>query len=210
MNQIDIALIHDVDVAQHGKANDGVFKQAIEGAVPALQELRKAGVIKAIGIGVNEVGPCVQFARNADLDCYMLAGRYSLLEQDGLDELFPLAEAQGFSFLIAGPYKSGILATGATPGATHDYRAAPADVIEKVNRLGAICARHDTPLAAAAIQFPLGQPRVASVVTGAVRAREIVQNVELMSHVIPPQLWVELRAEGLLSEHAPVPEGPFA
>jgi len=210
MNQIDIALIHDVDVAHHGDAYDAMFKQAIEGAVPALQELRKAGVIKAIGIGVNEVGPCVQFARNADLDCYMLAGRYSLLEQDGLDELFPLAEAQGFSFLIAGPYKSGILATGATPGATHDYRAAPRQIIEKVNRLSAICARHDTPLAAAAIQFPLGQPRVASVVTGAVRAQEIVQNVELMSHVIPPQLWVELRAEGLLSEQAPVPEGPFA
>ncbi len=210
MNRIDIALIHDVDVAHHGDDYDARFKEAIEGAVPALQELRRAGIIKAIGIGVNEVGPSVQFAKNADLDCYMLAGRYSLLEQDGLDELFPLAEKQGFSFLIAGPYKSGILATGATPGATHDYRAAPPEVVEKVNRLSEICGRHNTPLAAAAVQFPLGQPRVASVVTGAVRAREIEQNVELMGHKIPADLWSELRAEGLLSDAAPVPEGPFA
>ncbi len=210
MNRIDIALIHDVDVAHHGDDYDARFKEAIEGAVPALQELKRAGVIKAIGIGVNEVAPSVQFAKNAELDCYMLAGRYSLLEQDGLEELFPLAEAQGFSFLIAGPFKSGILATGPTPGATHDYRAASAEVIDKVNRIAAICARHDTPLAAAAIQFPLGQARVASVVTGAVRAEEITQNVDLMAREIPADLWAELRTEGLLNEAAPVPDGPFA
>ncbi len=205
MNRIDIALIHDVDVAHHGDEYDARFKEAIEGAVPALQELKNAGVIKAIGIGVNEVGPSVQFAKNAELDCYMLAGRYSLLEQDGLEELFPLAEAQGFSFLIAGPFKSGILATGATSGATHDYRAASPEVVEKVNRIAAICARHDTPLAAAAVQFPLGQVRVASVVTGAVRPEEIIQNVELMAHKIPADLWAELRSNGLLNEAAPVP-----
>lgn len=210
MNQIDVALIHDVDVAHHGDDYDARFKEAIAGAVPALQELKRAGVIKAIGIGVNEVGPSVQFAQNAELDCYMLAGRYSLLEQDGLDELFPLAEAQGFSFLIAGPYKSGILATGAKPGATHDYRAASKEVIDKVNRLSAICARHNTPLAAAAVQFPLGQARVASVITGAVHAREITENVALMSHPIPQDLWAELRFEGLLNESAPTPVGPFA
>jgi len=210
MNQIDIALIHDVDVAHHGDDYDAKFKQAIEGAVPALTKLRDAGVIKAIGIGVNEVGPSVQFAKNAQLDCYMLAGRYSLLEQDGLDELFPLAQAQGFSFLIAGPFKSGILATGATKGATHDYRAASPEIVEKVNRIADICARHNTPLAAAAIQFPLGQPRVASVVTGAVRAGEITQNVDYMAHKIPADLWAELVHEGLLNPAAPTPQGPFA
>lgn len=210
MNRIDIALIHDVDVAHHGENYDARFKEAIEGAVPALQELKRAGVIKAIGIGVNEVGPSVQFTKNAALDCYMLAGRYSLLEQDGLEELFPLAEAQGFSFLIAGPFKSGILATGATPGATHDYRAASPEVVDKVNRIAAVCARHNTPLAAAAIQFPLGQMRVASVVTGAVHAHEIEQNVELMAFEIPDDLWAELQKEGLLREDAPLPKGPFA
>jgi len=199
-----------VDVAHHGDDYDAKFKQAIEGAVPALTQLRDAGVIKAIGIGVNEVGPSVQFAKNAQLDCYMLAGRYSLLEQDGLDELFPLAQAQGFSFLIAGPFKSGILATGATKGATHDYRAASPEIVEKVNRIAAICARHNTPLAAAAIQFPLGQQRVASVVTGAVRAEEITQNVDYMAHKIPADLWAELIHEGLLNPAAPVPKGPFA
>jgi len=210
MNRIDIALIHDVDVAHHGDDYDAKFKEAIEGAVPALTKLRDAGIIKAIGIGVNEVGPSVQFAKNSQLDCYMLAGRYSLLEQDGLEELFPLAEKQGFSFLIAGPFKSGILATGATPGATHDYRAASDAVIEKVNHLSEICQRHNTPLAAAAIQFPLGQERVASIVTGAVKPEEIEQNVELMAHKIPDDLWAELRHEGLINEAAPIPKGPFA
>ncbi len=210
MNRIDIALIHDVDVAHHGDDYDARFKEAIEGAVPALQELRKAGVIKAIGIGVNEVEPCVRFAKNAELDCYMLAGRYSLLEQDGLEELFPLAEDQGFSFLIAGPFKSGILATGAKPGAMHNYRPAAPEILERVTRISEICGRHNTPLAAAAIQFPLGQSRVASVVTGAVRPQEITQNVELMAHKVPADLWAELRREGLLNEAAPVPSGPFA
>ncbi len=210
MSRIDIALIHDVDVAHHGDEYDARFKEAIEGAVPALTRLRDAGIIKAIGIGVNEVGPSVQFARNADLDCYMLAGRYSLLEQDGLQELFPLAEKQGFSFLIAGPFKSGILATGARPGATHDYRAASEAVIDRVNRISMICDRHDTPLAAAAIQFPLGQKRVASVVTGAVKPSEIEQNARFMAHEIPDDLWDELRFEGLLDEAAPSPRGPFA
>lgn len=210
MNQIYIALIHDVEVAHHGDDYDARFKEAVEGAVPALQELKRTGVIMAIGIGVNEVGPGVQFAKNAELDCYMLAGCYSLLEQDGLDELFPLAEAHGFSFLIAGPFKSGILATGATPGATHDYRAAPPFVVDKVNQIAALCTRHGTPLAVAAIQFPLGHARVASVVTGVVKPEGITQNVDLMAQEIPADLWAELRAEGVLNEAAPVPDGPFA
>jgi len=210
MNRIDIALIHDVNVAHHGDDFDARFKEAIEGAAPALQELKRAGEIKVIGVGVNEVGPSVQFARNAELDCYMLAGRYSLLEQEGLDDLFPLAEAQGFSFLIAGPFKSGILPSSATPGATHDYRAAPPSVVDKVSKIAAVCARHDTLLAAAAIQFPLGKARVASVVTGAVRPEEIIQNVDLMAQKTPTDLWAELRAEELLSVAAPVHDGPFA
>jgi D-threo-aldose 1-dehydrogenase len=210
MHRIDIALIHDVDVAHHGDNYDAKFKEAIEGAVPALQALRKAGIIKAIGIGVNEVGPSVQFAKNANLDCYMLAGRYTLLHQDGLTDLFPLAEAQGFSFLIAGPFNSGILATGATPGATHNYRPPAPEISARVEKLSEICRSFDTPLAAAAIQFPLGQPRVASVVTGAVKASEIAQNVDLMAREVPADLWVELRNQGLLDERAPVPVGPFA
>jgi D-threo-aldose 1-dehydrogenase len=205
MNRIDIALIHDVDVRHHGDDYDVRFKEAIAGAVPALQELKRNGVIGAIGIGVNEVEPCVRFARNAALDCYMLAGRYTLLEHGGLNDLFPLAEAQGFSLLIAGPFNSGILATGARDGAMHNYRAAAPEILDRVRKLEAVCARHGTPLATAAIQFPLGSPRVASVVTGAVHAHEIVQNVESITRHVPSDLWAELRHEGLIDPDAPVP-----
>jgi D-threo-aldose 1-dehydrogenase len=207
MNRIDIVLIHDVDIWTHGarEAYDRRFGEAMEGCYRALAELRSAGVIRAIGAGLNEVEPCVRFAEAGDFDCFLLAGRYTLLEQNGLDDLLPLAVEKGFSILLGGPYNSGILATGAAPGAKYNYKAAPPDVMERVARIEKVCSRHSVPIAAAAIQFPLGHPSVASIVPGAVRPEEVTRNTALITQSIPAALWDDLKNEGLLDKAAPAP-----
>jgi D-threo-aldose 1-dehydrogenase len=207
MSQIDIALIHDADIWTHGSAEafERRFREAIDGAYRALDELRAAGVVRAIGAGLNEVEASLRFAKAGDFDCFLLAGRYTLLEQDGFDDLFPLAEAKNFSILLGGPFNSGILATGAVPGAKYNYRPAPPEIMERVRRIEKICAAHGVPLAAAAIQFPLGHPRVASIIPGAVSPDEVRRNRELMAHKMQAALWDDLKREGLLLASAPVP-----
>jgi D-threo-aldose 1-dehydrogenase len=207
MDRVDIALIHDVDIWTHGSAEayERRFREAMDGAYRALDELRRSGVVRVIGVGINEVAPCVRFAKEAAFDCFLLAGRYTLLEQNGLNDLFPLAEQHGFSLLLGGPFNSGILATGATPGAKYNYKPAPPAIIKQVARIEAVCKRHDVPLAAAAIQFPLGQPTIASIVTGAVSPFEVERNAAYVDMQIPRSLWDELKAEKLLAADAPVP-----
>jgi D-threo-aldose 1-dehydrogenase len=207
MNRIDIALIHDVDIWTHGSAEayDARFGEAVNGAYRALDELRRTGIVNAIGVGVNEVAPCVRFAKEGSFDCFLLAGRYTLLEQSGLDDLLPLAERQGFSLLLGGPFNSGILATGPAPGAKYNYKSAPAAIVERVARIETICKRHAVPLAAAAIQFPLGHPSVASIIAGAVSASEVERNADYMDLTIPKSLWEELKADQLLASDARVP-----
>jgi D-threo-aldose 1-dehydrogenase len=207
MDRVDIALIHDVDIWTHGSAEayERRFREAMDGAYRALDELRRSGVVRVIGVGINEVAPCVRFAKEAAFDCFLLAGRYTLLEQNGLNDLFPLAEQHGFSLLLGGPFNSGILATGATPGAKYNYKPALPAIIKQVARIEAVCKRHDVPLAAAAIQFPLGQPTIASIVTGAVSPFEVERNAAYVDMQIPRSLWDELKAEKLLAADAPVP-----
>ena len=207
MARIDVALIHDVDVWTHGSQAeaDRRFKEAMAGCYPALVELRRAGVIRAIGVGLNETAMGARFAREADIDCVMLAHRYTLLEQAALDELLPLCEKKGMSILLAAPLNTGILAIGAREGATYDYKPAPAAVLDKVRRIEAVCRRHNVELAAAALQFPLAHPRLASIVAGAIKPSEVRENVARMSAPIPRDLWQELKHEGLLAEAAPVP-----
>ena len=206
MNRIDVVFIHDVDISTHGTADEYHRRrdQAIEGAYRALDELRGAGVIGAIGVGVNEVEPCVWFAQQGRFDCFLLAGRYTLLEQNGLDDLFPLANDQQFSIILGGPFNSGILATGARPGAYYNYKPAPPEILARVERIEAVCARHGIPLAAAALQFPLGHPRVASIIPGAARPEEAAANAALMATKIPAALWADLKSEGLMLESAPI------
>lgn len=199
LSRIDIALIHDVDVRHQGAEYDTRFREAVSGAVRALTDLKSQGVLGAIGLGVNEIEPCVRFAEAVELDAYMLAGRYTLLEQRGLGRLLELARLQGFSLVVAGPFNSGILATGAGPGATYDYRRADPKVSDHVARLAAACARHGTPLTAVALQFPLLQDRVAAVVTGAVWPEEIEENARLLAQPVSPDLWGELVSEGLVN-----------
>ena len=190
--------IHDVDIWTHGsrEAFEQRYKEAAEGAFKALAELRSQGVIRAIGMGVNETEPCVRLATDCDPDVFLLAGRYTLLEQGGLGDLIPMAQKEKFSFLLGGPYNSGILATGAVPGAKYNYKEAPPEIMERVRRIEAVCQRHGVPLKAAAIQFPLGLPEVAAIVPGAVRPEEVEDNLRMITHKIRRACGTSSRTRG--------------
>ena len=207
MARIDVVFIHDVDfrtVGDHAIL-ESRFAQVVDDGFRALDELRRAGIIGAIGVGLNEADMSARFVRAIDLDCVLLAGRYTLLEQAALDDFMPLCVERSVGVVIGGPFNSGILATGAVPGAKYDYADPTQAVIDRVNRIAAICARHRVPMAAAALQFPLAHPAVASVIPGAMNRAEINQNLGLFAHDIPPALWAELRQDGLLDPRAPVP-----
>ena len=207
LDRIDILLIHDVDVRNHGAANiDRRFAEAMEGAYRALDALRAEGVIRAIGVGVNEAEMCERFARAGDFDCMLLAGRYTLLEQDSLDGFMKLAQEKRIGVLMGGVFNSGILATGPVPGAKFDYADAPPAILARVGRIERVCRAHGVPLPVAAARFPLGHPAVASVVLGGVTAAEVERNRTAIDTPVPAQLWRDLVAEGLLRPDAPLPE----
>ncbi len=205
--RIDIVFIHDVDLYTHKDPDlvDRYFGDAMEGAYAALDELRKAGDVRAIGGGFNDAVSCARFLRAGDFDCMMLAGRYTLLDQRALDDLMPLCEERGAGLLIAGPFNSGILATGPVAGATYDYGAATPEILYKARAIGAVCRDHGVALQAAALQFPLGHPCVCAVVPGAVKPEEVEANLAHMDAPIPAGLWSDLKREGLIAEAAPPP-----
>lgn len=206
VDRLDIVLIHDVDVWTHGRDMiEQRFAEAMDGAYRALDELRAAGAVKAIGVGVNEAEMCERFARAGDFDTMLLAGRYSLLEQPALASFMPLAQEKGIGLMLGGVFNSGILATGPIAGAKYNYRPAPPEILARVGAIEAVCARHGVPLRRAALQFPLGHPAVASLVMGAVRPEEVEDQVAELSAPIPAALWTELKAERLLDADVPVP-----
>ena len=198
MNRIDVALIHDVDRMHRGDDYEATLRAALDGACRALSDLRGQGVIGAYGIGVNEVEPCLDFGRNADLDCTMVARCYTLMEQEGVPELLDLAASQGFSILVAGPFASGVLAADEPSAATHNYAAPSTASIAKLERLRAFCREHQVPLKAAALRFPLQHPAVAAVCAGAVQPEQACENAALMRTDVPDGLWKALVGEGLL------------
>lgn len=202
---IDIVFIHDVNRRWHDDRVDSRFQEVMEGGYRALEELRSSGLVKAIGVGVNDPDILVRFAHAGDFDCFMLAGRYTLLEQSPMDELFPVCQEKSIAIIAAGPFNSGILASGAKPGAKYFYTDAPEPIMQKTQKLEAVCARFNVPLAAAALQFALGHPLVASVATGMVSPEEVSANIKHMQMRIPDDLWSELKHEGLLRNDAPVP-----
>lgn len=195
MSRIDIALIHDVDVMHQGESYDRRFDEAVNGACHALSELRGAGVIGAYGIGVNEVGPCLRFGEAVDLDCVMLARCYTLMGTEGVPDLLSCAKERGFSILVAGPFASGILANDQ---GNFNYAAPDDGALGKIDRLQAICGRHNVPLKAAALQFPLARREVAAVAAGAVTAAEISENAGLVRDWIPASFWQDLSEDGLI------------
>lgn len=207
LDRIDIALVHDVDfwTIKDRRVLDERFKTVMESGFRALDELRKAGVISAIGVGINEADTSTRFIRAGDFDCMLLAGRYTLLEQGALEEFLPECQKRSVSVILGGPYNSGILTGNVKPGATHDYAAAPASLIDKAQRIEAVCARHKVPLGAAAMQFPLFHPSVCSVIPGALSVAEVTQNQAHLGVKIPADLWSELKREKLLDPAAPTP-----
>ena len=206
VDRLDIVLIHDVDVWTHGADRiEARFAEAMDGAYRALERVRSAGAVKAIGVGVNEAEMCERFARAGDFDAMLLAGRYSLLEQPALASFMPLALEKGIGLMLGGVFNSGILATGPVPGARYNYRPAPPEILARVAAIEAICARHGVPLRRAALQFPLSHPAVSSLVMGAVTPAEVADQIAAHSAPIPAALWSELKAEGLLGADVPVP-----
>ena len=203
--RIDIAYLHDVNPKWHGDDYERRFREALDGGYRALDRLRSEGVIRAVGVGVKDWEVCLRFARAANFDCFMLAGAYTLLHQDSLREFLPHCAANGIDVVLASPFNSGILASGAREGATYFYAPAPHDVADKVQRLAAVCERHSVPLGAAALQFPLAHPAIVSVVAGYRSAAEVDLNLRWLEWRIPRGLWDELRAEELLPADAPVP-----
>jgi len=197
VDRVDIVLIHDPD--DH-------YREALDSAFPALAELRSQGVIKAIGAGMNQWQMEADFARHADPDCFLLAGRYSLLEQGAL-KFLSLCQAKGIGVFLGGVFNSGILARGTQPGAKYNYADAPPEIVARARRLEEICARHGVPLKAAALQFAAAHPAVTALILGAESPEEVVENLHMRQLPIPPALWEELKAEGLLEESAPVPAG---
>lgn len=206
LERVDIAFIHDCDVFTHGAAQQEIyFKQAMAGAYKALLKLREEGVVAAIGFGVNEWQVCHEALKQGDFDGFLLAGRYTLLEQDSLDEFLPLCEKRNAAVVIGGGLNSGILATGAVPGAKYNYSPAPPHVLEKVKKIEEVCAEHKVPLPAAALQFLLAHPVIASHVPGTRTVEQMEQNVAWVSHPIPKDFWLDLKHKGLLRKDAPVP-----
>src|SRR3954468_13114591 len=200
--RIDILYVHDIGTYQHGKEAHPVLMRTLrESGYRALEELRRSGAVRAIGIGVNEREVLLEALEWGQWDVFLLAGRYTLLEQAPLDDLLPKCLAAGTSIVVGGPLNSGILA-GRDPW---NYRPAPPAIVERVAAIAGICDTHRVPLAAAALQFPLAHPAVAAIIPGPRNAAEFNANLELLRHPIPPALWADLRQAGLLHPEAPVP-----
>ena len=197
-NTIDIVLIHDVNKRWQGERLEERYAQAMHGAHRALDALRAQGVIKAFGVGVNDWSILERFADDGDFDCFMLAGRYTLLDHTAGESFLPMCERRNIGVLMAAPFNSGILATGAVPGATYFYQPANEEVVERVKRIEAVCARHRVAIAAAALQFPLRHRAITSVVTGMRDQGEAASNLTHMRATITEAFWDEMKAEGLL------------
>lgn len=195
LERVDVLHVHDPD--DHAA-------QALAGAFLALRKLRAEGRIRAVGAGMNQSALLARFVREADVDCVLLAGRYSLLDQSGLDDLLPLCVQHGVAVIAGGVFNSGLLATP-EPGATFDYAPASAELVARAQRLALLCREHDVPLRAAALQFPLAHPAVTTVLTGARSPAEVEENAALFALSIPPALWERLRGEGFIRRDAPTP-----
>ena len=206
LDRIDIVFVHDVDILTHGAdAFEGRVKELLDGGYRALDALRAAGAVKAIGAGVNEWEAAETLARAGDFDVFLLAGRYTLLEQKALASFLPYCQEKGIGVVVGGPFNSGILATGVKADSHYNYGPAPDAIKDRVRQIQQICKAHRVKLPEAALRFPLGHPAVVSVIAGAQRASEAKRNAAMMNAKIPQALWRALKAESLLRADAPTP-----
>ena len=197
LDRVDILLCHDIDVWTHGDAQPGIFDAARRGALPALARLREEGVVRAIGLGVNEWQVCSRVLDEMDVDCFLLAGRFTLLEQEPLGAFLPQCVARKVSVIIGGPYNSGILATDDRRRATYDYKPAPEHLWQKAQAIRRRCEAHGVDPRAAALQYPLRHPAVAAVIPGVWALDEIEANLALYAAPIPDALWRDLASAEL-------------
>ncbi|SVB67372.1 uncharacterized protein METZ01_LOCUS220226 [marine metagenome] len=206
VNRFDIALIHDIDTYTHGvEGQKQKFSEAMEGAYPALEKLRREGVLQAIGVGVSSWEVCQECARSCDFDCFILAGRYTLLEQKSLESFLPICQDRNIGVIAAAPYNSGILVYGPVEGAHYNYAPASSLILEKTRQIEIVCARHGVTLAAAALQFPLGHPAVSSVLPGPRTPAQVETSVKLFKEIIPEDFWEDLKEEQLIDAETPNP-----
>lgn len=210
--RVDILLVHDLDLFTH-KSEQAVEARVRElfdrGGYRALEGLRAAGAVAAIGAGLNEWQACERLLSLGDFDCFLLAGRYTLLEQDALDSFLPLCEKRGVGIILGGPFNSGILATGPISEARYNYAPAPPDILARVQRIEAACIAHGVKLIEAALHFVLAHPAITTVIPGANSPEQVTGNLAMLRARIPPALWSDLKAEGLIRKDAPVPTAPF-
>jgi len=204
VDRLDMLFFHDIDVPNQGsRANvDAKVTQLLAGGYHAVERMRNEGVIKGFGAGVNEWEVCQQLAENGDFDMFLLAGRYTLLEQEALNSFLPLCEARGIGIVIGGPYNSGILATGPVEGAYYNYELADATVKARVGAIEQVCNSHNVRLVDAAFQMPLRHPCVVSCIPGGQGVNEMESNIAAAQAQIPEALWSDLKAQGLMREDA--------
>ena len=205
VDRVDMLFVHDIDVPNHGSREAVLAKcdQLMAGGYHALERLRSEGTIKAFGAGVNEWEVCQHLAERGDFDLFLLAGRYTLLEQEALNSFLPLAQSRGIGIITGGPYNSGILATGPVKGAYYNYDEAPTEILEKVRQIESLCKDHGVRLVDAAFQFPLLHPTTLSVIPGGQGQGEMESNIEAARAKIPPALWADLKSAGLMQQGAP-------
>jgi D-threo-aldose 1-dehydrogenase len=205
IDRVDILLAHSLDAFDLGTEERVVEKrnELMASGYRALVEMRDQGVIKGFGAGINDWRSAQWLVEHGDFDLFLLAGRYTLLEQEALETFLPLCEKRGIGIVLGGPYNSGILATGPVEGAHYDYDLAPQRVLDRVARIEAVCRAHGVPLLAAALQFPLHHPSVVSVIPGGQSPEQVRSNLAVLSTPIPQALWADLKANGLLRDDAP-------
>ncbi len=206
IDRIDVLFAHDLDIFNHGSQAvlDEKTEELMAGGYNALLSLREQGVIKAFGGGVNEWQSCQTLAERGDFDIFLLAGRYTLLEQEALETFLPLCEQRGIGIVTGGPYNSGILATGPREGAFYNYDPAPPEILDRVGSIQAVCEAHGVRMVDAAFQFPLLHPSTVSVIPGGQGVAEMESNLAAAKAQVPPALWADLKAQGLMRADAPV------
>jgi D-threo-aldose 1-dehydrogenase len=207
MAYLDVAFVHDCCAVCHGDNYPKILRQVIDEAIPELQKMKREGLIRAIGLGVNDVLVCLDVLKEADLDCLLLAGRYTLVDHSGFAELLPICEQRGIRIAIGGVFNSGILATGVrgSDKLLFNYDSAPAAWVERVRAVELVCDQFQVPLRAAALQFPLAHPAVDTVLLGASKLPHWHDAVTMLQHPIPAAFWAQLKVDGLIPASSPVP-----